>query len=345
MTFLDAGELRLVLDALESHEADVVMAIVAEGVYGPTRTLVDALEVSGGFSDDVGRLRKGHLDRGESLLVETDGAIRARYALFVGAPDVRRVTYADIADFARNGIRALDEGGVDARSVGLVAHGPGFGLDGIEAFLASVGGVLSAVRHGALPNLERVTYVEASRRKMDQMAEALVNARSSGDVPAQEPVRDGETWVFPFREEVAPDGSSGLETLASDKKRHVFVAMPFADEFEDVFYFGISGPVRSRGYVCERMDQLFFTGDVLAQMRTKIEEADLVIAELTGANPNVYLEVGYAWGMGRPTILLIDDASALKFDVAGQRCLVYKNIKHLSESLEAALDAIADQLP
>lgn len=344
MTFLDEGELRLVLGSLESHEADVVMAIVAQGAYGPTRKLVDALATSGRFSPEVDRLRRGDLDRGETLLVEAHGAIPARYALFVGAPGVRRVTYADIADFARKGIRALDEHGVRARSIGLVAHGPGFGLDGIEAFLASVGGLLLAARDGALPQLERVTYLEVSRRKMDQMAEALVNARSSGDVPAQEPLRDEETWVFRFREEAAPDRSSGLEALESDSKRHVFVAMPFAEQFEDIFYFGISEPVRSRGFVCERMDKLIFTGDVLAQMRTKIEEADLVIAELTDANPNVYLEVGYAWGKGRPTILIVDTVSELKFDVAGQRLLVYRSIRHLRESLEAALEGLADQL-
>ena len=347
MGFLEAGELRLVLDRLETHEADVVMAIVAQEIDGPTRSLVDKLAESEGLSTEVDLLRRGALDPGQALLVETEGAIAARYALFVGARDVTRVTYSEIFHFARDGIYALnelDELDVRVRTVALVAHGPGFGLDGIEAFLASVAGWLSALRDGALPQLERVTYVEGSTPKVEQMGEALVKASASGGVPAQEPVRDGAIWVFRFHEEFPTDRGSGLEALESDSKRHVFVAMPFAAEFEDVFYFGISGPVRSRGFVCERMDELLFTGDILAQMRTRIEDAALVIADLTGANPNVYLEVGYAWGKGRPTILLIDDASELKFDVAGQRCLVYKNIKHLAESLEGALDAFADQL-
>ncbi len=43
-----------------------------------------------------------------------------------------------------------------------------------------------------------------------------------------------------------------------------------------------------------------------------------MIAVLTGANPNVYLEVGYAWGKGRrPTILVTDDAEDPRFDVQG----------------------------
>jgi hypothetical protein len=46
-------------------------------------------------------------------------------------------------------------------------------------------------------------------------------------------------------------------------------------------------------------------------------------ADLSDANPNVYLEVGYAWGRGRPTLLVVRDSSHLKFDVQGQRCLIY----------------------
>ncbi len=47
-------------------------------------------------------------------------------------------------------------------------------------------------------------------------------------------------------------------------------------------------------------------GDVLEQVKKKIEEtASVVIAVLTEANQNVYLEIGYAWGKGRPTILLV----------------------------------------
>jgi hypothetical protein len=55
------------------------------------------------------------------------------------------------------------------------------------------------------------------------------------------------------------------------------------------------------------------------------------------ANPNVYLEVGYAWGRGRPTILLVRDLKELKFDVAAYRCLVYRNIRDLETQLSREL--------
>jgi len=59
------------------------------------------------------------------------------------------------------------------------------------------------------------------------------------------------------------------------------------------------------------MDQEAFTGDILDRIKKKIETATVVIAELSGANPNVYLEVGYAWGKDVPTILLVKETDEI----------------------------------
>ena len=55
-------------------------------------------------------------------------------------------------------------------------------------------------------------------------------------------------------------------------------------------------------------------------------------------NIRVYLEVGYAWGCGVPVVLLTQTTDHLKFDVRGQRCLVYSSIRELEESLRAELE-------
>lgn len=87
------------------------------------------------------------------------------------------------------------------------------------------------------------------------------------------------------------------------------------------------------GFLCERIDNESFTGDILDRVKKRIETAAVVIADLTSANPNVYLEVGYAWGKNRPTKLLAKEGEELKFDVRGQRCLKYERIKDLELSL------------
>jgi hypothetical protein len=83
-----------------------------------------------------------------------------------------------------------------------------------------------------------------------------------------------------------------------------------------------------------------FTGEILARIKERIETATLVIADLTGANANVYLEVGYAWGRNRPTLLLVRAGDELKFDVRGQRCIIYDSIVDLSKKLTKDLQAL-----
>jgi hypothetical protein len=94
------------------------------------------------------------------------------------------------------------------------------------------------------------------------------------------------------------------------------------------------------------MDEQSFTGDVLDRMKTLIERAALVIADITGNNPNVFLELGYAWGLGRGTLLLAqrDEGSGqtdLPFDVRTQRCLLYDDAVDLEQQLKAALDGMS----
>jgi hypothetical protein len=129
---------------------------------------------------------------------------------------------------------------------------------------------------------------------------------------------------------------------SSADKPHMFVAMPFRDEMEDVYEYGIQNAVRKSGFLCERADLSAYTGDVMYWVRKRIQSASLVIADLTNANPNVYLEVGYAWGSGVKTVLLVQEAEQLKFDVRGQRCIVYKRIKDLEEKLLKELVALKE---
>jgi len=79
---------------------------------------------------------------------------------------------------------------------------------------------------------------------------------------------------------------------------------------------------------------------VIARIRSRIETASLIIADLTGANPNVYLEVGYAWGKDKPTLFVSNNADSLKFDLKTQRCIIYKSINELARKLRADLETL-----
>ena len=85
---------------------------------------------------------------------------------------------------------------------------------------------------------------------------------------------------------------------------------------------------------------MFFIGDIVDQIKKKIDMSRLIIAVLDGGNPNVYLELGYAWGKNKPTVLIANSAKELHFDVRGQRCLLYKSIRGLEEKLSGELKAL-----
>src|SRR5262249_30308568 len=118
------------------------------------------------------------------------------------------------------------------------------------------------------------------------------------------------------------------------KKKKVFVAMPFAEEFEDVYQFGIYSTIRRCGYICEKVDQSVFAGSIVDRIMDGIQNAEFVVADLTLEKPNVYLEVGYAWGRNKPVILVAREGQQLHFDLSHHKCLFYKTIGKLAESLE-----------
>jgi len=61
------------------------------------------------------------------------------------------------------------------------------------------------------------------------------------------------------------DASKRLASAGSvsEGKAHVFVAMPFKDDMDDVYHYGIQNAVHADGLLCERADLSSFTGDVL----------------------------------------------------------------------------------
>jgi hypothetical protein len=91
------------------------------------------------------------------------------------------------------------------------------------------------------------------------------------------------------------------------------------------------------------MDHVAFTGEIIGWLQQRIETSDIVIAELSGSNPNVYLEVGYAWGKRRPTILVAPKVEELAFDVQGHHCLIYNSIRDLDKQLTRELAGLQTQ--
>ena len=123
------------------------------------------------------------------------------------------------------------------------------------------------------------------------------------------------------------------------EQKRIFVIMPFTEEMLDVFIFGIRWAASELNYVAKRADDLEHNGEIISEIRTEIEKCDAVVADTSGANPNVCYEVGYAHALGKPTVLICRQGEKLPFDLQGTNHLMYENIISLREPLKAKIKA------
>jgi tetratricopeptide (TPR) repeat protein len=87
-------------------------------------------------------------------------------------------------------------------------------------------------------------------------------------------------------------------------------------------------------------------GPIYSSMYSEAWIADVYLADLTGANANVYLELGVRWSMSDGvTILLAQDPSKLKFNVVATRAESYSiDPDVLERSIERVVRSIVDGL-
>ncbi|MDX2154187.1 MAG: hypothetical protein SFV54_25830 [Bryobacteraceae bacterium] len=303
-------------DALQ-FPADVLAVKYAQAPYGLDLAVIRAL------GSPPLRLP----DDSHGLFLSTEGRLAATAVLIVGTKPLGAFGYPEVRDFSRRVLETLVTAAPATAHLALTLHGAGYGLDEREAFESEIAGLSDAIVSGRFPRaLQRISVVERNPGRAGRLEVWLERLTPSG--------------LLSVRPERAPAEALQSAGLASPPKPSIFVAMPFDPAMDDTFHYGIQNAVHAAGYLCERADQSTFTGDILDWMKRRIAAARLVIADLTGANPNVYLEVGYAWGLGKPTVLTVRDTGDLKFDVRGQRCLTYSSIRDLEERLRRELQSL-----
>ena len=102
-----------------------------------------------------------------------------------------------------------------------------------------------------------------------------------------------------------------------------FVMMPFGEWF-DKYYQEIYVPaIKDAGFEPVRADELFTTGSVVEQIWEQIEKAKLLLADLTGKNPNVFYELGLAHAARQPVVFTASNVEDVPFDLRHLRVIIY----------------------
>ncbi|HXV84452.1 MAG TPA: hypothetical protein VEG60_31775 [Candidatus Binatia bacterium] len=132
---------------------------------------------------------------------------------------------------------------------------------------------------------------------------------------------------------------------ATNVERLIFAAMPFAPQYEDVFFIAMRYAAEQVGAVCDRVDRREFQGNVVDEIQKLIRKSVAVFVDLSEAKPNVLYETGYAHALKKPCIHICSTPlDKLPFDVLQWKTTKYnpgqihKLRKELAQRLKEALD-------
>jgi len=128
-----------------------------------------------------------------------------------------------------------------------------------------------------------------------------------------------------------------------------FVMMPFDDPF-DRYSKVFEKAVEDAGLEPIRADSIFRPGFIMNDIWEGIRTSEILLAELTGRNTNVFYELGLAHAAGRPVVLVTQEIDDVPFDLQGLRLLKYElhepgwGVKLKGEITRALEEALQDPI-
>lgn len=120
-------------------------------------------------------------------------------------------------------------------------------------------------------------------------------------------------------------------------ERDIFMMMPINKGFEPVYEDNIKPIAAEFNLTIDRGDDFFTTSSVINDIWSAIVASQLVIAECTGRNPNVFYELGIAHTLEKPGILITQNIDDIPFDVGHLRVIEYEYTPRGVQRLEAGL--------
>jgi hypothetical protein len=129
--------------------------------------------------------------------------------------------------------------------------------------------------------------------------------------------------------EILRDKSS---TDKKDDSKLVFVIMAYTSDMDPVFE-GIAEAARSTGLEAKRVKDVPGDYRISSQIMSMISGARIVVADLTHERPNVYFELGYARGLGRPVVTCAREGTQIHFDVADWAYIPYSDSRVIERQL------------
>jgi len=121
-------------------------------------------------------------------------------------------------------------------------------------------------------------------------------------------------------------------------KSHIFISSPFKDDFRPIWAI-ITDVANKCGIEPYLVDREKLAVPIADTIERKIRESRIVIADISGNNPNVLHEIGQAQALGKPLIIITqDEQTNAPFNVKGLHIERYQstNLDNLRKYLKDA---------
>lgn len=121
-----------------------------------------------------------------------------------------------------------------------------------------------------------------------------------------------------------------------------FVLMPLNDQkLQEIYDDQVKPTVEGTGLKCIRADDLYGTQPIIEDVWKSINEAKIIIADVTQRKSNVFYEIGIAHTVGKNVIIISQDIDDVPFDLRHLRCIIYettpRGAKNLVEQLKSTI--------
>lgn len=130
-------------------------------------------------------------------------------------------------------------------------------------------------------------------------------------------------------------GTRGCPNNPLENKSKIFVAMPFDNEYMDSYTYGIKIILEQKGLSYYRADDEIKNKDIMCKICEQIQTCGKVIANISGLNPNVMLELGLAYGLGKDVIVIKDKKTTAISDLGSIEYIEYAHAGELQIKLNS----------
>jgi hypothetical protein len=116
----------------------------------------------------------------------------------------------------------------------------------------------------------------------------------------------------------------GTEDIQVDSPE-VFVVMPFSELWSDnVYNWMIKPAIKDAGFKCIRGDTPIRATDLENTIWNALLKAGLIVADISGGNPNVFYEIGLAHALGKDVFILKQKEAKVPADFGGTHYYAYE---------------------